>query len=633
MLIFLLSAPVLASISPVEKQRLLFQQAENALSENDLKQFDDLLAKLHDYPVVAYLEYDALSLQLSHTNADDVKLFLNKHDDYPFRYALLSKWLDLLASRKDWAGYLDFYDGRSATRYKCLALTARLEVGQIADINQDIEKLWLTGYSQPDECDIPFQHFLQTGDDVYASVWTRIEKAFEARRPTLSTYLARNLSADDRKLVDEWYQAHRHPQQRLSVLADFPDTLINRKIIVHAIQRLARKNSLQAKQYWDQTRDSFQFSAQQVAQINKRIALSAAYQHKAESKELLEQLPVEQKSDNAHLWLARIYLRDEDWIGLIKTIEVMPEHLQKESEWVYWQARAYDKVGHHVKATETYRGLAQKGSYYGFLAADRIAVSYQINQQQAADEASFDENLLLAKSDHLLRARELFFLNRLLDARREWFQGIRKLSQLEIRQAASMASNWKWHDNAIKTVAKTSHRTDYDLRFPMPYRQLMVENVEQNGLDLSVIYGVMRRESLFDPLAKSKVGALGLMQLMPSTARHVAKSLGLKKPVQSDILNIDNNIRLGTSYFKSVLKRFDDNVSLATAAYNAGPGNVKKWLPEKESLPADLWVETVPFKETRNYIQAVLAYATIFDKHLGKEVNISSRMADVKPEY
>ncbi len=123
------------------------------------------------------------------------------------------------------------------------------------------------------------------------------------------------------------------------------------------------------------------------------------------------------------------------------------------------------------------------------------------------------------------------------------------------------------------------------------------------------------------------------MQLMPSTARLVARSLGLKKPRQSDILEVDNNIRLGTQYFKTVLEQFDKNVSLAAAAYNAGPRNVRKWLPDEQPMAADLWVETVPFKETRNYVQAVLAYATIFDKHLGQQVQISSRMADVKATY
>ena len=617
----------------VEQQRSLFKQAERALSVKDNKKFKKLLVELQDYPVSGYLEYDAFRKKLSRSSQDEVKQFLNKYQGYPFSYRLLGKWLNLLAKRKDWKSYLAFYDGRTAVKYKCLSFTARLQTGQVKNINRDIEKVWSTGYSQPDQCDAPFDHYLKTADNITDSIWSRIEKAFKVRRPSLAKYLAKKLSKKDQKLVGEWYQSHRHPAKRLPVLATKKDSEINRKIIIHALKRLARKDSLKAKKHWDKLKGNFQFNVEQKQQVDQRIALSAAYQHKSESKLLLQQLPGKLKSDNAHIWLARIHLRDEDWIGLIKTISSMPDHLKTESEWIYWLARAYENAGHTVKSTDIFTDLANKSTYYGFLSADKVDLKYQINQQQAAADTTFTEQQLLDKSDHLLRARELFFLDRLLDARREWFQGIRKLNQQEIKQAATIASSWKWHDNAIKTVAKTTHRSDYDLRFPMPFKKQVMQNVKKNGLDVSVIYGVMRRESLFDPLAKSRVGALGLMQLMPSTARRVAKNLGLKKPKKYDILSVNNNIKLGTSYFKSVLKRFDNNVSLAAAAYNAGPGNVKKWLPEKELLPADLWVETIPFKETRNYVQAVLAYATIFDKHLGKKVQISSRMNDVKPVY
>ena len=168
----------------------------------------------------------------------------------------------------------------------------------------------------------------------------------------------------------------------------------------------------------------------------------------------------------------------------------------------------------------------------------------------------------------------------------------------------------------------------------MPYQKQVLRHARKKQLDPSVIYGVMRRESLFDPVARSRVGALGLMQLMPATARSVANSLGLKKLAQSDILKIENNINLGTQYFRTVMNRFDNNVSLAAAAYNAGPHNVKKWLPKNDNiLPADLWVETVPFNETRNYVQAVLAYATVFDKSMGKDTMISSRMHDIRAQY
>ncbi len=632
-LLFPESVPATTEPNTLEKQRSLFKQAEIALANSNHKQFSSLLVKLENYPVTAYLEFDALKKKLGRVSHSEVKLFLQKYQDYPFTYHLLSKWLNILAKRKDWDSYLAFYDGRNAVKYKCLFLTARLKTGDTRNINTDIQKIWSTGYSQPDQCDIPFKHFLQTADNVSDSIWLRIEKAFKARRPTLAKYLAKKLDKEGQKQVEQWYQAHRHPAKKLASLMAKNDTLIHRKIIIHALHRLARKNSLLAKTHWDQIKLKFQFNDEQKENISKRIALSAAYQHKPESKQLLQQLPEQLKTDNAHLWLARIHLRDEDWIGLIKTINAMPDHLKTESEWVYWLARAYESAGHSVKSKDMYANLAKRSTYYGFLAADKVAVDYQINQQQAAADTTFTEQQLLDKSEHLLRSRELFFLDRLLDARREWFQGIRKLSQQEIKQAASIASTWNWHENAIKTVAKTPHRSDYDLRFPMPYRQQVMKNVKKNDLDPSVIYGVMRRESLFDPLARSQVGALGLMQLMPSTARIVAKSLGLKRPKKYDILSVNNNIKLGTSYFKSVLNRFDDNVSLAAAAYNAGPGNVKKWLPEKEILPADLWVETIPFKETRNYVQAVLAYATIFDKKLGQKVQISSRMNDVKSSY
>lgn len=617
----------------IKEQRALFQQAEQALQKQDLQLFKQLSARLQDYPVTAYLEYDALVARLSKASKSEVKAFIEKYEDYPFVYHLLSKWLNILAKREQWSDYLSFYDGRSATRHKCLAITAKLHGAQLQGLNEEIKSIWLSGYSQPDECDVAFEHFLSTSENVEQSLWLRIEKAFKARRPSLAKYLAKKLDESDRQLVERWDQAHRYPEKTLRQLSEFKDTPTQRKIILHAVDRLARKNSLDAQKHWLTIKPRFAFSKSQTQKIDQRIALSSAYQHKAEAKQLLEQLPESMKTDNAYLWLARIYLRDEDWIGLVKTINTMPQHLKSEAEWTYWHARAYEQSGHAVKAGEIYDGLSQRSTYYGFLAADRNGSDYHIDNQQINQQSPFIEQQLLDKSVHLLRARELFFLNRLVEARREWFQGIRKLSQKEIKQAASMASAWKWHDNAIKTVAKTPHRNDYDLRFPMPYRQQVTDNVEKHELDLSVIYGVIRRESLFDPLAKSRVGALGLMQLMPYTARRVAKKLGLKRPKQAEILQVDNNIKLGTQYFKTVLSQFDDNIPLAAAAYNAGPNNVKKWLPDEQSLAADLWVETVPFKETRNYIQAVLAYATIFDKHLGREVQITSRMDDIKPTY
>lgn len=616
-----------------DHQRSLFQQAQQALEQQKLDDYERLLPQLDDYPITAYLQYDALKQGLKSASSAEVEAFLSEFKDYPFSYHLRGQWLNQLAKQKNWTQYLKFYDGRSDVRYRCLQLTARLETGDLNQINDDILPIWLSGYSQPEACDQPFEHFLQTTENVNQVIWQRIEKAFKARKPSLARYLAKKLSEKDREWVDLWYRSHKNPQATIAEITALPETALQKKILLHALDRLARRDSLQALQQWQQLQSRYSFTKAQKESLDQRIALSAAYQHSTESKQLLSDLPDHLKTDNAHLWLSRINLRDEDWIGLVRSIQVMPQRLKNEAEWQYWYGRALQGASKDEQAQAVLKKLSSRNSYYGFLAADRIGVDYKITSHPAGNLSNAEKTRLIVDNPNLLRARELYFVDRLIDARREWFAGIRKLDQQQIRQAASIASEWRWHENAIKTVAKTSHRSDYDLRFPMPYQSVVMQNVRNLGLDPSVIYGVIRRESLYDPLARSKVGALGLMQLMPATAKSVAKSLGIKNTATSDILDINTNIRLGTQYFKSVLNRFDNNIPLAAAAYNAGPRNVSRWLPENQPLPADQWIESVPFRETRNYIQAVLAYATIFDKQMGRDTKLSSRLKSVEPEY
>lgn len=595
--------------------------------------FADLLTQLEDYPVKPYLEYDHFVKRLQQAKVGEVKAFLDEYNDYPFAFALRGQWLSVLAARQDWQNYLQFFDNRNYTRLKCIAFQARLKLGKLDHIEQDIQKVWLRGYSQPNECNQPFKYFISHHAEPEKVIWLRIEKAFKARRPALAKYLGRALDKDGQLTVGRWYEAHKRPEKALLHLGTANDSDINRKIISHTITRLARKNSLSARTFWLDMAPRFSFSQQQRNLISQRIALSSAHQKVSIAGELLDDLPDELKNDQAFLLLARIHLKQQNWAGLVRTISQMPKHLHEENEWQYWLARATEILGDQASSAPIFLTLAKKPSYYGFLAADKLKQPYKIVQESANKLVGSDEATLLRKNKHMLRARELFFLNRVTDANREWFQALRHLDSPAIKQAAALASSWKWHDSAIKTVARTSHRSDYNLRFPMPYREKVMTHAAAKQLDPSIIYGVMRRESLFDPKAKSRVGALGLMQLMPATARSVAKGLGLKKPRQADILKIENNINFGTQYFRTVLNRFGNNVSLAAAAYNAGPSNVKRWLPSIKTMPADLWVEIVPYKETRNYVQAVLAYATVFDTFLDKDVRISSRMMDIKTNY
>jgi soluble lytic murein transglycosylase len=616
----------------IEQQRQLFHDASAALERNKISKFHKILKQLDDYPAKPYLEYDAFIRRVSKAKPQQVEKFLQQFADFPFAYHARGKWLNVLARRGDWENYLKFFDGRENTRLKCLAFQARLKLNQLEGLNDEIARVWSRGYSQPSQCDPAFAYFLKSNEQAEQAIWLRIEKAFKARRPNLARYLSKQLDEQDRATVEIWYRAHRRPERSLRQLADAGDNEHNRAIIVHAIDRLARKNSLKALERWNLIRDDFAFTQEQKDQSQRRIALSAAIQHKTEARALLSSLDPSIMNDQAHLWLARIQLRNRDWSGLMKTINLMPAHLHQENEWQYWLSRAMEAEGQLAGSLSLLEQISDQSSYYGFLAADKLKRDYRIEQENAAS-VEVDEDSFMSANPHMLRARELYYLDRLIDAKREWFQALRYLDQDQIKQAATLASKWQWHDSAIRTVAKTPHRNDFSLRFPMPYKQQVMQHAEARELDPSIIYGVMRRESLFDPLARSSVGALGLMQLMPSTARLVAKSIGMKRPRKSDILRVENNIRLGTHYLRTVMNRFDNNVALAAAAYNAGPGNVKRWLPKNTIMSADLWVETVPFKETRNYVQAVLAYSTVFDKSLGRNTLMSSRMGDIKTVY
>ena len=616
----------------IEQQRQQFRDASIALERNQIGKFNRILHALEDYPARPYLEYDYFKRSIRSAKPRQVDNFLRRYDGLPFIYHARGKWLSTLARRGDWNNYMKYFDGRENTRLQCLWFQARLKLDQTEDLVDDVSRIWLRGYSQPSECDPAFAYFLEHHEQREQVIWKRIEKAFKARRPHLARYLGKKLDAESRQIVETWYRAHLRPQQSLRRLADAGDTEHHRAIIVHAVDRLARKDALKALEHWNLLRDHFEFTQAQRGQSQLRIALSAAYQHADEARALLSNLDPSIRNDQAYLWLARIQLRSHDWPGLKQTISSMPTHLHEENEWQYWLSRSLEAEGQLADSLTLLEQLSDRSSYYGFLAADKLRREYRIEQENATS-VEIDEEAFLAANPHMLRARELYFLDRLVDAKREWFQALRYLDQDQIKQAATLASKWKWHDSAIRTVAKTPHRSDYSLRFPMPYKRQVMELAQSRELDPSLIYGVMRRESLFDPLARSSVGALGLMQLMPSTARRVARSLGMKKPRKADILRVDNNIRFGTHYLKTVMNRFDNNVALAAAAYNAGPNNVRRWLPKRSTMPADLWVETVPFRETRNYVQAVLAYATVFDKSLGKNTLMSSRMGDIKTSY
>jgi soluble lytic murein transglycosylase len=293
----------------------------------------------------------------------------------------------------------------------------------------------------------------------------------------------------------------------------------------------------------------------------------------------------------------------------------MPELPEKGDRWLYWQGRAEAALGEDAAAAATFRLAARQRSFWGMLAADRLGLPYALEPRPVPAEPARVRRIVAAPA--VARIRALDRVGRDADMRREWRLLTRDLETPDLLAAAVVADGLQWHDQAIFTLARTDYWDDLVLRFPLAYREVVAELAWQTALPEDWIYAVIRQESVFNPTVASHAGALGLMQLMPDTAREVAAGQGLAAPSRTQILEPGLNLRLGSDYLARMRDRFG-HAALATAAYNAGPQRVARWVPA-QCTPADLWIVAIPFAETRAYVERVLAYRIIYRARLGLE--------------
>lgn len=615
-----------------ERQREQFLDAESALRNGDSARFERLKAQLRDYPLYGYLEYWQLRRRLGKAGADEVQDFLERYADQPIGERLRVAWLQRLGKRKDWSTYLRFYQPQESVTLQCYQIRARLQRGDREAALKDALGLWLVGHSQPDACDPAFDQLYASSLITSELLWQRIRLALANQKSSLAGYLARRLSAADRTWVKRWQYAHRRPTAALSKEWAQEDTPLVREILLHAIGRLARYKPEQAWKHWQEIEASHEFDASRRGKILRRIALSAARRNHPRAAEWLAAVPPQQADSEVRQWRVRTALFDQDWERVLHWIDELSPVERNAEVWQYWRARALEADGHGGDAFTLFSQLSGERSYYGFLAADHLERSYRMNDVRIRfDNAELQE---LERLPGIERARELYLAGKRTEARREWFQATAALPTEKLRLAAILASRWGWHDRAIITAAQARYWTDLKLRFPLPHRDSILANAQRYDLDPALIYGVIRQESAFMEDARSAVGALGLMQLMPATGRQTARALKIRYRGTQSLLRSDHNIRLGSAYLNRLLQRYNGSPVLAAAAYNAGPHRVSRWLPEKTGLSAALWVEHIPFRETRRYVKRVLSYATIFEWRLQRAVTrLSQRMPTIRQRY
>lgn len=613
-------------------QREQFIAARKALKQGNQDAFRRLKAGLKSYPLYGYLEYDELRRNLAKASPARISRFLHHYQGQPLADRLYYSWLHSLGKRRQWDTYLEFYTPQKSVTLQCYQLRASLQKkpDQRDSTLQKGLALWLVGKSQPDACDPLFAALEKAGLLTRDYRWERIRRAFDNRKTSLAKHIARKLPKSDQRWVKRWQAMHRKPDATLDQGWTRLDAGMVRDIVLHGIKRLARSNQEAAWKHWKRLSRSHAFNAAEQGQVMHDIALFAALNNHPHAAEWLTAVPGPAVTSRIRLWRVRNALLNRDWRSALIWIDVLEPAERNSHQWRYWRAVALEKSGDTQQALTHYRDVSSDRNFYSFLAADRLKIPYHMkHQQEPLSEQSIRQ---LAQLPGIVRARELMLADMNTEARREWRAATADFDTQQLKQAAVLADRWGWHDRAIATAAKARYWSDLTLRFPLAHLDLIKHNAERYNIDPALIYGLIRQESAFMEDARSSVGALGLMQLMPGTARLTSRHLGMRYPGKTRLLEAENNIPLGSAYFRRMLDRYDDSPVLAAAAYNAGPHRVNRWLPKHDTLPAALWLLRIPFHETHGYVQRVLAYATVFDwREQRPRTRISERMPDVKP--
>ena len=628
--IFALSGSAIASLKTednLSKQRQNFLLAEKYFKQGKTREYEKLKKQLVSYPLYPYLEYRELTDKLHRLPAREVRAFIENYSDAHLSDRLLKSWLSRLAKSQKWEMFLDFYQPVSSITLQCNYLNALIQTGKKDEALDKVADIWLYKASRPKACDPVFKVWKNAGLQTNDLTWQRIALAVDDSEIKLARYLGKSLPKQDQKLLEEWLQLRKHPE-KLSANAISANHPYRQLALAHGVMKFARKDLTQAVYAWEELKFAHVFDPAIISKVEQSLSyrfLSGNFETPFEYLVFSEPCDADTKLQEIRI---RAALRHQEWNTVLSWLDKLPETHATEDRWQYWRARGLEMTGKNEEAVAIFETISQERSFYGFLAADKLDKTYSMNHSELDIDPDVEKSV--AEMPSIQRASELFKLKRYLDARREWYASTKLLDEEELQAAAKIAHSWQWHDRAIITLAKAKSWDDLQIRFPVKHKDQVFKNSERSEIDPAWIYAMMRQESAFMPDAISPVGARGLMQLMPATAKSVARKLKQRYPSKYELLQPEKNILLGTTYLKEVYQRFENPV-LAIAAYNAGPHRVKRWLPE-DNMPADIWIELVPFKETRNYLKNVLAYTVIYAEKLDeKDIRMKQRMPIIAP--
>lgn len=630
MRIFLVSIALLGGIvaaSPASGESLRSQrpQVEAAFASADRQQLSvNEAARFQDHPLGAWLYALALEREIGSMGSTRLSEALETMGPQPAATRLRNAWLRHAAAHGRWADFLALYRDTTDVPLQCFSLQAKLATNKAdATWTAAATALWLSADSQPSACDPVFVALAQRGELTPALRWQRIELAARVGNTAIMRGAARNLPEAEAAQARGFADFIDAPSARA---AQWPKDARSRAMAEVGLTRLARRDATAAERMLGTLSGLLPSSARETGTVRAAIALWTVASYGAESSRRLAAVPAAAYDEALHGWAVREPLARGDRASALKAIEAMPAPLRSNPQWQYFEARLREDLGEPVLAQALFAQAARSPTFHGFLAADRAGTPYALCPREPSKDRRYTQDI--SRNAALVRAIELFRIRRPQLAALEWQAAVAGMDDDRRVLAVQAALKARWYDRAIFGMpANTNALTYYSLRFPLHHDSILRREAKKNGLEPSLVAALTRAESAFMPEARSPADARGLMQLLPSTAEGVARRNGLAWRGAGSLYQPETNITLGTAY---LAQRIGDNAGLAyraIAAYNAGQGAVQRWMVARPQLPADYWIETIPFRETREYVPRVLAFSVIYDWRLdGKTRSLTDRL-------
>ena len=580
--------------------------------------FSRLADSLRDHPLHPWLRYLEFRRGFGRHGEAAIEAFLASVPDTPMADLVGGLWLDRLARQHRWARFLEVHSslspGRLETRRECLRARALLETGNDTAGFEATARLWRVPRSQHEACDPTFALWAKKGGRTAEHLWHRIEISLRRGNPGLAAYVARMLDPPDRAVAERWVRDYRRPDRIVARAGQVRHEPQWEQPVATAIASLARRTPDAAARAWHAASENrSSIPARLDAFAAWRIGLGYAQDHRVRSAvNWIERVPDEDRSERLLGILALLSFAEGRWADSLAALDALPPKARGELRWRYWRARTLTALGRAEEAS--WAEIAAERDYYGFLAADRIGAPYRIVQDAAG--ASAGRLRRIGGMGGFRRAREFHALGFRNGFNREWRHLAGRLEGEDLAAAAELALRNGWHFEAIRAAARAGALDRLDLRFPIAWENEVAAAAREHGIDPAWVLATIRMESAFRPRARSSAGALGLMQIMPATGRRVARAAGVRHRGNRTLLDPKQNIRLGAAYLRRLLDRMDGNHALASASYNAGPHRAERWLAAGAGLEPELWVEFVPYTETRQYVKRVLEYRIVYQHRL-----------------